>query len=182
MYYTSFTDSRIALYDGVSSWNVYSLPKDTIGANCSATSLILQDGIYVKSGATTKRYLGTFYTTTATTTEDSKLRRFVWNAQNRASRKLYRPESTTNWSYTSPTWRSANNNSAKQVQVVVGLAIDRLSIMVNAFGFINGGSGGANCPSAGLLNEQGPVAPPPTNRSNRAFPSSPEFAWILMNI
>ena len=27
--------------------------------------------------------------------------------------------------------------------MVVGLAIDRLSIMVNAFGFINGGSGGA---------------------------------------
>ncbi|MCX6106747.1 MAG: hypothetical protein NTY08_13035 [Proteobacteria bacterium] len=111
---------RISLRD-VASWS---------SGNARATSLILQDGIYVKIGDTARRYLGTFYTTTATTTEDSKMRRFVRNAQNRLSRKLYRTETSASWSHSSSTWRSANNKFVRQSRLVleVRFLINRANI------------------------------------------------------
>jgi hypothetical protein len=47
-----------------------------------ATALGLQDGVYVKSGAVNKRYLGTIRTTTAGTSVSTSDQRFVWNCFN----------------------------------------------------------------------------------------------------
>ena len=44
-----------------------------------ATALAYQDGVLVKSGAATRRYMGTFYTTGTTTTEDSEANRYLIN-------------------------------------------------------------------------------------------------------
>jgi hypothetical protein len=55
-----------------------------------ATALVTQDGVLVKSGATNKRYIGSFYCTTAGNgqTVDSTANRFIWNYYNRVGRKL----------------------------------------------------------------------------------------------
>jgi hypothetical protein len=175
IYYTSYLDNRIALFDGVRTWNTFALPKDTSSANCSAgapcyqvalalgtltgalpydvfiynnvgtpaleflawssataraTSLVLQDGVYVKNGASTRRYLGTFYTTSSTTTEDSVVNRLVWNASNRVPRKLKYAISTTQWNYSTSAWRAANGNNAYRVNTMVGLPLSTLNLSV----------------------------------------------------
>lgn len=90
-----------------------------------ATALAYQDGVLVKSGATTRRYLGTFYTTSTTTTEDSAAKRYLWNYYHRADRTLVAALETTNtWTYTTNTWRQANANAANQLDFVVGVAED----------------------------------------------------------
>lgn len=48
-----------------------------------ATALAYQDGKRVKSGDATRLFLGTFYTTSTTTTEDSKANRYLKNEYNR---------------------------------------------------------------------------------------------------
>jgi hypothetical protein len=91
-------------------------------ATARATALTLQNGVYVKTGATTDRYLGTFYTTSTTTTEDSATKRFLWNYYNRVPRVLQRLETTASWTYTTATIRQANGSTTNQVDTVVGVA------------------------------------------------------------
>lgn len=93
----------------------------TDGTN-RATALTTQDGVYVKSGDVSKRYLGTIHiNSTGGQCEDTVLQRFVWNYYNRTKRELYVKETTDSWNYTTATWRSANNSTANRVQVVVGV-------------------------------------------------------------
>jgi hypothetical protein len=87
-----------------------------------AVSLALQNGVWVKSGDPTRRYVGTVATQALGQTEDSRARRLVWNAQNRVARPVRRFETATSWTYAvASTWRQANANAANQVDVVVGL-------------------------------------------------------------
>ena len=87
-----------------------------------ATALVLQNGVWVKTGATTDRYLGTFYTTSTTQTEDSIAKRYVWNYYNRVERPMIRIETTNSWAYQSATIRQANGSTSNQVNFVVGVA------------------------------------------------------------
>lgn len=96
-----------------------------------ATALVRQDGVLVKSGATTRRYLGTIRTTSATTTEDSARRRFVWNAYNRRRRPLRRIDTTASWTYNVDTIRQARADALNQVEVVLGLAEDSVEITLH---------------------------------------------------
>lgn len=104
-----------------------------------ADALTTQSGVYVKSGATTRRLVGTIRTTGTTTTEDSATKRFVWNASNRVWRHLLATDSTDSWTYSSLTWRQARASSANQVEYVCGLAGDAVavalvtSVRVNSF-------------------------------------------------
>ena len=107
-----------------------------------ATALAYQDGILVKSGATTRRYLGTFYTTAATTTEDSLTKRYLWNYYNRISRKLYVNDSTSSWTYTTATWRQARATATNQVEAVIGVAEDNINLTTQA-ALTSAGGGGA---------------------------------------
>ncbi len=86
-----------------------------------ATALTTQDGILVKSGAGTRRYLGTLRATGTNTTEDSLRQRLVWNYYNRAPRTLAATETmATSWTYTTTTWRQANATTTNRVNFVVG--------------------------------------------------------------
>lgn len=85
-----------------------------------AEALTLQDGVLVKSGAATRRYLGTLRTTGTTTTEDSRARRFVWNAAARVLRPVFR-NSSASYTYNSSTTRQMNADTANQVELVAGL-------------------------------------------------------------
>jgi hypothetical protein len=86
-----------------------------------ATAIAGQDGMAVKSGDPTRLYIGTFRTTgTSGQTEDSEKKRFIYNRFNRWPRSIRVTESTTSWTYTTPTVRQANANSANQFEMVVG--------------------------------------------------------------
>lgn len=94
-----------------------------MNATTRATALALQDGIYVKSGAATRRYLGTICTTaTIGQCEDSVLRRFVWNAYNRVPRPMRCIDTTDTWAYAVTAWRQARADAANKVEYVQGLS------------------------------------------------------------
>lgn len=97
-----------------------------------ATALIYQDGILVKSGAPTRRYLGTFYTTAATTTEDSDANRYLWNYYHRVPRKMKKQDATASWTYAVAAYRYANNNAANRLNFVIGVAEDSVSADLDA--------------------------------------------------
>jgi hypothetical protein len=97
-------------------------------ATARTDALTSQDGIYVKSGATTRRYLGTFRTTSTTTTEDSMLKRFLWNYYNRTTRALYLVTGATHtYSGVARMW---NNDPLNAIAFVTGIAEDAFNVTV----------------------------------------------------
>jgi len=79
--------------------------------------------VLVKSGDPTRRYLGTFYSTTTGNgqIEDSYANRYLFNYYNqveRPGRILF----ASFWTYNSATVRQANNSAANQVNFVIGVA------------------------------------------------------------
>lgn len=173
IYCTPYKGNQIALYDGSSTWNTrtsaeFSLALGTLTAakpydvfcydnagtptleflawtndTTRATALVYQDGVLVKSGATTRRYLGTFYTTSTTQTEDSVTNRYLWNCYNRVLRPMSKTDSTASWTYTTATWRQANAAAANQLNVVVGVAEDAVRANVMSEFSNTGANGGA---------------------------------------
>jgi hypothetical protein len=162
LYYTPYLHDQIALYDG-SAWSVKTFTERSLSLSSSsantnydiflydnagtltleavawtndttrATALATQNGVYVKSGAATRRYLGTIRITgTAGQCEDSVAKRFVWNLYNRVPRHLYVTEATATWTYTTATWRQANGSTANQVALVRGLNVDLVTAQVHA--------------------------------------------------
>lgn len=110
-----FSGNAIALYDGT-KWNVRTsanfsisigtltaaLPYDVFAydnagvptleilawtnGTTRATNLALQDGVLSKTGALTRRYMGTFYTDTTTSIADTFAKRYLWNYYHRVLR------------------------------------------------------------------------------------------------
>lgn len=131
-----------------------------------ATALVTQDGVLEKTGALTRRYVGSFRTTTVSgQTEDSFAKRYVWNYYNRMRRPMRVVEATDTWTYSTATWRQANAAAANQLDCVIGVAEVLLDIRVLAVG--NNSSGGVtfyagigedvtNAPAAGMINDTGP--------------------------
>lgn len=103
-----------------------------------ATGISLIDGVWVNTSGYTSvinstvitanyaLYLGTIRATAATTTEDSRAKRFVWNLYNQMHRPVRVIESTNSWNYSSTSYQQANASAANQVDVLCGLpsAID----------------------------------------------------------
>jgi hypothetical protein len=100
-----------------------------------ADAIVRQNGVWVKSGATTRRLVGTFRTTGTTTTEDSLLKRFLWNGPERwrQERRIMRAvEATNSWNYTTATFRQANAAAANQVEYVTGMPAEEVEADVMA--------------------------------------------------
>lgn len=72
-----------------------------------ADAITLQDGVWVKSGATTRLLLGSIYTTTTTQTEDSASKRYVGNVYNRTWRQLILSDATSH-NYTTAAYQEWN--------------------------------------------------------------------------
>lgn len=158
LYYTPFNSDYIRLYDGtrvkeyVFTERSLALSGLTSGKNYDvwlydssgtltlellvwtddttrATALAWQSGLgWTKSGDATRFYLGTIRTTATTTTEDSATKRFVWNAYNAVPRDLAKAETTDSWTYSTASWRSANNSTANRVEFVRGLNTHPVSV------------------------------------------------------
>lgn len=161
VYYTPYKGNTIALFDGT-NWRQYTFTERSIDVpdatqvqdvfiydnagtltleltawtndTTRATALTTQDGILVKTGALTRRYLGTFYSTTAGNgqTEDSLAKRYLWNYYHRTPRPMKVVEATASWAYTTATFRQANGATANQLDMVVGVSEDEVSAQVHA--------------------------------------------------
>ena len=159
VYFAPFKGNRVAVYDGT-NWQLRTFTELSVAvpattatpfdvfiydnsgtltletanwtnASTRATALTTQNGVYVKTGATTRRYLGTCCTTSVSgRTEDSYLNRLVWNYTNRVRRPQKVTDATNSWNYTLATWRQANGSSANQFTNVTGVAEDAQTIEV----------------------------------------------------
>lgn len=98
-----------------------------------ATALAYDSGILIKSGDATRRYLGTFYTTSTTQTEDSVANRYLWNYYHRAVRQMSRIETTASWTYTTATIRQANASASNQLNFFIGLVEDTVDATASSW-------------------------------------------------
>jgi hypothetical protein len=99
-----------------------------------ATALTFQDGVLVKSGATDRRYIGTFRTTATTgQCEDSDLHRYVWNRYNQVEKTLF-VSNASGHTYDSTTVRAFNGggSAVSSVLFIVGVVIHAFNVGVNA--------------------------------------------------
>lgn len=161
LFWTPYKGNTCYLYDGSTAWNNRTFAETSIAVpnttsqmydvfvydnggtptlellawtndTTRATALTTQNGILEKTGALTRRYIGSFRTTTvAGQTEDSLTKRYVWNYYNRVTRPLLRLESTASWAYTTATVRQANASPSNQVEVVVGFAEVPIDVSLN---------------------------------------------------
>ena len=173
LYYSPYVGDRIGLYVPTFGWRVYpfaelnldisGLAADTnfdifmyddegtlklsalawSNNTLRATALARQDGVLVKAGAPTYRYLGTIRTLAGGgAAADSATQRLVWNMYHRKVRKIYKPETTASWTYATAAWRPWNNDTANRIEMVVGL--DEDPVYLEFFcRFYNSAAGGA---------------------------------------
>jgi hypothetical protein len=87
-------------------------------------------GNTVTAAARTATYVGTMRMTADGQTEDSKAKRFLWNAYNRRPRVVFKGD-TASWTYTTAAFRQANANAANQIDMVRGLNEDAVDLTIN---------------------------------------------------
>lgn len=108
-----------------------------------ATAVVYQDGILVKSGVPTRRYVGSFRTTTvASQTEDSLAKRLVYNYYNRVRRPLIRLEVNATWNYSLAAYRQVNGSATNQVAAVMGIVEAPIELTATADGTNNSAAPG----------------------------------------
>lgn len=142
-----------------------------------ATALAMGiDGRWVKTGATNRLYAGTARITQNTgQTEDSVLRRLMFNAFNRCRRRLYMTETADSWSYTTAAFRQWNGNSANKFEFVNGL--DESIIEAVAGIHMGNDSSGDATIGIGLDSTTTSSAEINANASNNSF-SMPVQCWF----
>jgi hypothetical protein len=180
LYFTPYLGNRISLYDGT-RWRLYTFTEKSIALTVTsgknydvflydnagtltielsaawttdtarADAMALQDGITCKSGALTRRLIGTIRASAANVTEDSKVKRFVWSYYNRVRREIGRYEAAASWTYNVATIRQANANTANQVDIVVGEVDVMIDLSLQAKAHCGDTSGDiANATDAGI--------------------------------
>jgi len=162
LYLAPYTGNRIALYYS-SAWAIYttsqvsvSIPSTTatnydvwayysgsaVALECTAwtdattraSALAYQDGVLMKSCDATRRYIGTIRTTsTSGQCEDSVAKRLVWNYYNRVSRQMFRKDPGSDWTYSTNTFRQANNNTANKLEIVQGVAEESFNAQITVY-------------------------------------------------
>lgn len=192
LYFTPYKGNQIATYSG-SAWTLSTfaeksitlasltanLPYDVFivdstlalellawtNTTTRATAIVLQDGIYCKTGALTRRYLGTICITGTTgQCEDSLLRRFVYNYYNAILRPMRAVDTTDSWNYGTTTWRQANGATANKVEYICGVNESPVVAEVQGSNTSNGSSGAVgigldatNANSAQILHDATPL-------------------------
>src|SRR5688572_10887182 len=77
-----------------------------------ATALTTQDGVLVKTGNTSQRYVGTVRTVSASQLNDSVLLRHVFNYYNRSRRILRVVDATNSWGWNTAAFQQTRANAA----------------------------------------------------------------------
>lgn len=132
-----------------------------------ADALTTQDGVPVKSGALTRRHVGTIRASGTDTTEDSVSKRFVWNRDNQVPRKLKITDTTNSWTWATAGWQVARGQAGNAFGYVSGDAAAVLECRAYHFcdestgGTSNGATGvGVDSTSANSADLYGAYAPP----------------------
>jgi len=104
-------------------------------ATARATALTYQDGVLVKSGDATRRYLGSFYTTSVTATSSNPLQgvvptrgAYVWNYYNRVTQSIQSPLTGTTHAYTTATWRDIEAAAGNHLLFFIGVVEERVRV------------------------------------------------------
>lgn len=107
------------------------------GTGAGTTQVEVFEGVYVNTVAISSgpaaqcgRLLGTFRTTSTTTTEDSKLFRGLSNLYNQLQRQLLVTETTDSWTSTDTNWHSFNSDDTNRVEIVQ--CIERAPVRIMA--------------------------------------------------
>lgn len=109
-----------------------------------ATALTTHKGRYVKTGATSRLYLGTIRISSVTGEgEDSIGKRFVWNMYNRQARALVW-RYTSNYSESNGSWHVFNSSNANRISWVTGLAVDGIDALIGGAFVASGTTGYIN--------------------------------------
>ncbi len=186
IYYTPYVHNIINLWDGV-DWVpttftekslaigtvTASLPYDVFGylsagdlvleklawtdGATRATAVSLQDGRYCKTGDKTRLLLGTFYSASTTTTEDSVAKRFLCNLYNCVD-KICKGETTASHTYTTSTVREWNAGTSTTRAMFINCVNDyvaeaRLYANLTAESAIKCGIAGLSLNSTTLLGD-----------------------------
>lgn len=167
IYLTPFKGAGIALYNG-SGWDLLTsaevslavtarttdLPFDIFAYNNAgtvtlefldwtnattrATALVRQDGVWSKTGALTRRYMGSCRARSATSFHwvesgsDSPAKFDLFNADNRVRVPFKQIATTNTWTYTTATWRQSQGSTNYQVDIMVGLQEEAFQIQLHA--------------------------------------------------
>jgi hypothetical protein len=161
IYFTPYKGNQIALYSG-SMWETLTFTELSISVPATTNTIydvfcynnagtptleltpwtndttrsvgvVLQNGVYVKNGIATRRYLGSFRTTAVSgQTEDSLTKRYLWNYYNRVIRPMKAIETTNSWTYSVAVYRQANGSVANQIDMVIGVSEDAVYAVLNS--------------------------------------------------
>lgn len=155
LYFSPYNGNRIALFDG-SVWSTIEfaetteaipvigadLPYDVFGYNnggtldlelvawststARVTALVRQDGVLCKTGALTRRYLGSIYVVAATDTiHEGPYTQHVWNYYNRVRHRMYAQPPDNSWTNSAA--------SADYQEIAISSQVDgnsRVSMMI----------------------------------------------------
>jgi parallel beta-helix repeat protein len=186
VYFTPFKGDSIALYDG-STWQVLSFSERSItlssltasttydvwayissgavavdttawtNSTTRATSLAFQNGVRVKSGDATRRYLGSItlnsskqcsVTFGSINSDGSQAGQCdIWNEQNRIPIEMMVGDTTDSWTYTTATWRPSHNSTNNRVTLMIGMPDEPIHARALAYA---GGSTAAKFVGVGL--------------------------------
>lgn len=169
LYFTPYQGNECWVYDGSANWVRLTFSEITISlAGCTASKpydvfvysnsgtlaaeiLVWTDattrataierlhGTYVKTGANTRRYIGSFYcNASGGQTDDTAAKRWVYNAQHRRPAPVRVADATNTWTYNGA-YQQANASTANQVDVLQGLAEDAIELELLGLASASGG-------------------------------------------
>lgn len=152
LYYTPYTHNVVSLWDGT-RWSPITFAETSLSlgtltaaighdvfaylsggslaleilawtsATARATEVTLQDGRYCKSGDKTRLYLGSFYTSSTTQTQDILIQRFLYNYYNRIQKRAFKSGGTAHTMAASQTTREWNaGTGAPRSEFFVGIS------------------------------------------------------------
>jgi hypothetical protein len=104
--------------------------------------LLVNSGTVGSCAANCGLYVGTFRTSdlSGTTLEDTKAKRYIWNMFNRVPRFMSVVDTTNSWTYSTSSYRAANNTTNNRVAYVHGMADVLVEAIVKAY-CLNGTAG-----------------------------------------
>jgi hypothetical protein len=126
-------------FDVYAAWNGTTIILEVVNwasANARVTPLSQTTGVWVKPGDPTRRYLGTVRPRSATTYQ---IRRSsvmttapagidIWNVSNRIQANVTLLSGSSDWSYSTGTYRQANGSANAQIDTIAGLATDAIAL------------------------------------------------------
>jgi len=146
-------------YD-VFAWNSGALDVELVAwlnATTRATALATLDGVTVKSGDPSRRYLGTICAISATTIGDTENARRVWNENNRVMRAMRTVSVTASYTYSINTWRLAESADTQKFFVVIGRSLEPLRAY-NIAQIYNSGVAGSGGVAIGIDSTTAPAS------------------------